>query len=147
MLKNSLSGLKLLLTVLAIVFSIVEAQAQYTIARPTSVPVFEGCEVNLPDSLAMACLQYGMLKHIARSVEYPEKVRKRGIQGRIFVNFIVEATGHIAFVELKSCGAHPLLEIAAIEAVQSIPPCTEPAYFEGKPVRMSYTLPINFRLQ
>ena len=82
--------------------------------------------------------------YISNSMVYPEQARKEGIQGRVLVQFIIEKDGSVSTpVILKE--AHPSLDAEALRIVSGMPKWT-PARQRGKPVRVKFTIPVNFKL-
>ena len=53
------------------------------------VPIYPGCE-NVPKSKRRDCFQEQINKHIRRNFRYPEIAQEMGIQGRVFVSFIIQ---------------------------------------------------------
>jgi periplasmic protein TonB len=84
-------------------------------------------------------------EYIARNLRYPEVAAENGIQGRVFVQFVVEADGRVSNVQVVR-GVDPALDREAIRVVQGSPRWT-PGEQRGKPVRVSFTFPIIFVLQ
>jgi protein TonB len=82
---------------------------------------------------------------VSRNFEFPEMAKEMGIQGRVYVNFVIEKNGSITNVEIVR-GVDPLLDDEAVRVVKKLPKLI-PAKQRGKPVRMSFTLPINAKLQ
>jgi TonB family protein len=81
---------------------------------------------------------------IATNIKYPVLAQEKGIQGMVFVSFVVDENGYP--VDLKVArGVHPLLDEEALRVVSLLPKWT-PAMQRGKPVRVSYTVPVNFVL-
>ena len=77
--------------------------------------------------------------------KYPAKAIEEGIQGRMVVKFIVEKDGRLSNFEfLKS--PDPVFNDEVIRVLKKSPKWT-PGYQKGKPVRVSYVLPIDIRLQ
>ena len=82
---------------------------------------------------------------LSRNLKYPKLALKKRITGRVLLNFEVEKDGSLTeFKVLKS--ASPLLDEEAVR-VLSLSPKWKPGYKRGKPVRVSYTVPITFQLQ
>ena len=82
---------------------------------------------------------------LAASLKYTTMAKNLGIQGRVFLQFVVEKDGRITdIVVLKGLGAG--LDENAVEALKSLPNWT-PGKQQGIPVRVKYTLPIKFTLQ
>jgi protein TonB len=83
-------------------------------------------------------------KHIAQNVQYPEIAKENGIQGRVFVQFVVNQKGEIEQVKVVR-GVDPALDREAGRVISSLPKW-KPGSQRGKPVRVSFTVPINFQL-
>ena len=84
-------------------------------------------------------------KYLAQSVKYPVIALENGIQGRVFVKFVIAADGSVTNVEVAR-PFDPNLDKEAVRVVKSMPKWT-PGKQRGKAVRVSYTVPINFVLQ
>lgn len=78
------------------------------------------------------------------NMKYPEDAAKKGIQGRVFVQFVVEKDGSITNAKVLR-GVDPTLDKEAIRVVEASPKWN-PGLQRGKPVRVSYTFPITFTL-
>ncbi len=86
-----------------------------------------------------------MMTFIAKNVKYPSMARESGIQGRVFVNFVVEPNGSVSNGKvLRGIGGG--CDEEAIRVVQSMPKWT-PGKQRGKAVRVSFNLPVRFTLQ
>ncbi|AXJ01495.1 outer membrane transport energization protein TonB [Cyclonatronum proteinivorum] len=85
----------------------------------------------------------GGMAELQRQIVYPEIARRAGIQGRVVVQFIIDEQGYVndPFV-VRSAGGG--LDEAAIAAVQKVR--FTPGMQRGRPVRVQYTLPVQFRL-
>jgi len=90
----------------------------------------------------------GMTKladYLAKNIKYPQMARESGIQGRVFVNFVVEPDGSVSNVTvMRSLGGG--CDEEAMRVVKSMPKW-KPGKQRGKAVRVSYILPVNFKLQ
>jgi protein TonB len=82
--------------------------------------------------------------YIANSVKYPQIAQENGIQGKVYVNFVVGKDGSISQAKIAR-GVDPSLDKEALRVVNSLPKW-KPGKQGGKPVRVSYTVPINFVL-
>jgi TonB family protein len=89
--------------------------------------------------------QNELFSYLGRTLKYPKKARKDGVEGTIYVGFIVEANGKISNVALKR-GVHPLLNEEAIKVVSEMPKW-KPGKINDKFVRVAYTVPIKFKLE
>jgi protein TonB len=82
---------------------------------------------------------------VQKRVRYPELAAENGIQGRVFITFVVEPNGTVSNVSI-SRSVDTLLDEAAKEAVMASPKW-EPGMQRGRPVRVRYSIPIIFQLQ
>ena len=81
-------------------------------------------------------------KYLKENTHYPTEALENGIQGRVFVSFVVNKEGDITDVKVAR-PANPSLEKEAIRVVSSMPKWT-PGKQRGKAVKASFTIPINF---
>ena len=79
------------------------------------------------------------------NLNYPKKAVKKGIQGTVIVEFVVEKDGTISNIRVKRSVSREL-DAEAVRVV-SIMPKWKPATLKGEIVRSLYRLPIHFALQ
>lgn len=84
-------------------------------------------------------------QYLAESIKYPTIAQENGIQGRVYVKFVINTDGSVTNVEVAR-GVDPSLDKEAKRVVREMPKW-EPGEQRGDPVRVSYTVPINFQLQ
>ncbi len=84
-------------------------------------------------------------KYLNESVKYPVIAQENGIQGRIYIQFVINAKGEVTNAVVLR-GVDPSLDKEALRVVTSMPKWT-PGKQRNRPVRVSYTVPINFVLQ
>ena len=82
--------------------------------------------------------------YIAHHLQYPPEAKAQGIEGKVYVQFVVERDGSINNVKI-GLGAHPLLDEEALRIVQRMPHWI-PGRHKEKAVRVSCILPIEFKL-
>ncbi len=86
-----------------------------------------------------------MSSYIAKSVVYPEKAKADGVQGKVYVQFVVEPDGSVGDVTvLRGVGGE--CDDEALRVVKSMPKW-QPATFKGNPVRSKYVMPIYYTLK
>ena len=107
------------------------------------VPIFPGCE-SVAKSQRRACFQEQMNKHIRKNFRYPDIAQEMGIQGRVFVQFIIDKDGSI--VGIRTRGPDKNLEKEAQRIIGKLPTMT-PGKQRGRPVRVPFSIPITFKLQ
>lgn len=78
-------------------------------------------------------------------IYYPEKAIKNGIEGKVFIRFIVSDDGSVKDLSVIR-SVDPELDKIAVEAVKSLPDSWQPATLEGRPVSCWFILPVNFKL-
>lgn len=83
-------------------------------------------------------------KYIVKNLNYPKTARKAGIEGRVFVMFVVDKDGSIIDTEVVK-GVHPDLDAEALRVVQESPKWN-PAIQRGKYVKTRMNIPIVFKL-
>ncbi len=84
-------------------------------------------------------------KFIANSINYPVIAQENGIEGKVYVTFVVDKDGSVSDAKIVR-GVDPSIDKEALRVVSNLPRW-KPGKQRGKPVRVSYTVPINFVLQ
>lgn len=87
-----------------------------------------------------------LMKFISDNVRYPAIAQENGIQGRAICQFTVEKDGSISDIQIVRSAGDETLDKEAKRVIKSMPKWS-PGKQRGKAVRVSYTIPINFRLQ
>lgn len=86
-----------------------------------------------------------MMEYIQSNLKYPMMARESDIQGRVFVNFVVEPDGSISNVNVMR-GIGGGCDEEAVRVINSMPKW-KPGKQRGSAVRVSFTVPIIFKLQ
>lgn len=107
------------------------------------VPIFPGCE-GVPKSQRRDCFQEKINKHVHKNFRYPEIAQDLGIQGKVFVQFVIEKDGQISSIQMR--GPDKTLEKEAHRIISKLPQMT-PGKQRGRAVRVPFSIPIVFRLQ
>jgi len=89
--------------------------------------------------------EIALRKFIANAIKYPVIAQENGIQGKVYVNFVVDKDGSVINAKIAR-GVDPSLDKEALRVVNSLPKW-KPGMQRGKPVKVSYTVPISFVLQ
>ena len=90
--------------------------------------------------------QQVMMKYIDAIIKYPLIAMEKGIQGRVICQFVVEKDGKLSNIHVERSSGDASLDKEAIRVINSMPKW-KPGKQHGKPVRVKYTIPLNFRLQ
>jgi len=102
-----------------------------TYTKREELPLFEGG-------------QKGFIKYLNSELKYPKDDRKKKIQGRVVVQFIVERDGTLNNI-MALTHVSPDIDQEAIRVFQNSPKW-KPGLQYGFPVRAQFTVPINFSL-
>lgn len=86
-----------------------------------------------------------LVMYVCMNVEYPETARSEGIEGKVYVSFVIDKDGSITDIKLLrdiggGCGE------AVVKMLRSMPRW-KPGMAGGKPVRVQFNLPVNFSLR
>ena len=85
-----------------------------------------------------------LMDYVSNNVKYPEEAKNKNIAGRVFVSFVVEKDGSIGEVKvLRGIGGG--CDEEAVRVIKGMPKW-KPGMQKGKPVRVSYQIPIYFKL-
>lgn len=86
-----------------------------------------------------------LYKYLGENIRYPEIAQENGIQGRVYVQFVVERDGSPTQLVIVR-GVDASLDKEAMRVIKGMPKW-KPGKQRGKPVRTKFTLPVHFRLQ
>ena len=89
--------------------------------------------------------QAALFKYLSDNIKYPTIAQENGTQGRVTVQFVVNADGGIVDAKVIR-GVDPYLDKEALRVINSMPKW-KPGMQRGKAVRVKYTVPVMFRLQ
>ena len=120
-----------------------ESRIEVSFATIEDVPIFPGCE-RVAKSKRRDCFQEKINKHIRKNFRYPEIAQEMGIQGRVYINFIITKDGEIT--NIRTRGPDENLEKEAVRIISLLPRML-PGKQNGKKVRVPFSVPITFRLQ
>jgi len=85
-----------------------------------------------------------MIGYLQKEIKYPEDSRKAGVQGKVFVESIVDKTGDVIHPKILK-GVNAEIDKEALRVVSGFPKWV-PASNQGEVVSAKYVLPINFSL-
>jgi TonB family protein len=81
---------------------------------------------------------------LSKNIKYPDAMRRSNIQGKVYVQFVVETDGTLSGIKAVRGPGYGAEEEAV--RVMWLSPNWQPGTQNGKPVRVAYTIPINFTL-
>lgn len=82
---------------------------------------------------------------VQKQLNYPPIAQENGIQGKVIIQFVVEKDGRLTNVQVLSTPDRSLSEEAV--RVLQLSPRWSPGKQRNQPVRIKYTLPVDFRIQ
>jgi protein TonB len=87
--------------------------------------------------------QQAMMKFIAENIQYPANAMEKG--GRVVCQFVVEKDGRVSNIQVVRSSGDASLDEEAVRVIGTMPKW-KPGIQRGKPARVTFTLPISFRL-
>jgi TonB family protein len=111
--------------------TIVVQEAVYSVVE--QMPEFPGGDLN------------ALRTYLGKEVKYPAEAAKKGIQGKVYVTFVVAKDGAISNAKVVR-GVDAMLDAEALRVVNTMPKWI-PGKQSGKDVAVQFTVPINFVLQ
>ncbi len=111
----------------------VEAEEDEIFVIVEDMPTFRGGDVNK------------FRDWVQKRVKYPQIASENGIQGKVFIMFVVEPDGSVSNVQILR-GVDPALDDEAKKVVMESPKWT-PGKQRGAPVRVRFSITVNFQLQ
>lgn len=108
------------------------------------IPLFKACEsVSLTQQ--EKCFKKELSLHIRKNLKYPEDAYDNGVQGRVFVHFLIDKQGSIGQMKIVSPYKGEELGREAERIMKKLPKFI-PGKHSGNAVTVKYGLPIAFRI-
>lgn len=85
-----------------------------------------------------------MMKYLGNNIVYPETCKEEGVEGVVFLSFVIDEKGELKDLEVLRSPDDRLAK-NAMEVVTKMPKWT-PGKQDGKPVKVQYNLPISYKL-
>ncbi len=89
--------------------------------------------------------ELALRKYLSSAIKYPVIAQENGIQGKVYINFVVGKDGQVTDATIMR-SVDPSLDKEALRVVNSLPRW-KPGKQGGKYVRVSFSVPINFILE
>ncbi|MDR0872568.1 MAG: TonB family protein [Prevotellaceae bacterium] len=105
----------------------------YTLANVQKKPSFPGGEPEL-------------YKFIGKNLRYPAGMAENGVQGKVYVEFLVSKSGKVVNIRVVKTTVTPDGDKEAVRVIGEMPPWI-PGEQNGEPVQVLYIMPINYKLQ
>ena len=121
------------------------ANTEVPFAIVDQVPSFPSCQNRFNSNEKLReCFNKQIQKHISRNFRYPEIAQEMGIQGRVFVTFIIDEYGEVK--NIRTRGPDQNLQNEAYRIIQKLPKM-QPGIHKGIAVSVPYSIPITFKLR
>ena len=118
-------------------------------------PIAQGCDLSASADETQECAMQSIMRHISQNFQYPVLAEELGLEGRIFVQFVISKSGKVeSAVVLRSIDTKNEQQAAAVleaekealAVVGSLPDFVQPAQQNGKAVAIQMVLPISLKL-
>lgn len=136
--------------IIEFMFCLCLSQLSYGQTASEQWAAYEKQQQKMAEQLGLDCMpkyvggMIALMEYLQTNVSYPENAMKRGEEGRVIVEFIVHRDGSIVEpVVIRSVSKE--LDMEAVRVILNMPKW-KPATKNGIPVRVKYTLPINFKI-
>ena len=106
-----------------------------------NMPAFGPC-TSLSGDERNQCTQVWIIRYVSENTNYPSSAKDDGLEGTVFVYFVVGKDGNVTDVKVLR-EVDPRLDKEAMRVVRSLPQF-EPGQQRGKPVSVQYTIPVKF---
>ena len=85
-----------------------------------------------------------LMNDIIGKIKYPEEARKNGVQGKVYVSFVVDEQGKVTNAKIER-GVESSIDKESLRVVNELQ-TWKPGREKGKAVKVAYTVPINYVL-
>lgn len=106
------------------------------------MPLFGDCKTK-------ECSDLKLIEYLYSNLEYPKEAKEVGMEGRVYIKFIIEKDGSVSNVHLTR-GTRSALDEAALAVIKDlskIDKAFQPGKQSGQKVKVMYTVPISFKLE
>ena len=127
---------------------LIEQQENEIFKVVEEMPRFPGCgSGNAKEK--KSCADTKLLQYLYKNLKYPAIARENGVEGRIYIQFVVEKDGTVQDANIirdigAGCGQAAL---KVVTDMNNLPQRWTPGKQRGKSVRVLYTLPVTFKLE
>jgi len=111
------------------------------------IPLFENCK-KLNKEEQVNCFHEEMKKHVEKHLKYPKEAKKNKAENRVITMFEIDKSGKVTNIKVRSKSKNEyqsLFETEAKRIIEALPKFS-PGLQRGKPVVVTYSIPINFSL-
>jgi periplasmic protein TonB len=84
--------------------------------------------------------------YLKQNIIYPEQAKDEGLEGKAFIEFIIDTDGSVSDVKIVKSTSHIILDNEALRVVKKMPSWS-PGKNQGRPVKVKMVVPIKFALK
>ncbi|MCM1034350.1 MAG: energy transducer TonB [Paludibacter sp.] len=117
------------------------ADSTIVVATEQSEPILMVCET-MPEFPGG---QIALFQYLSSMLSYPDSASRAGIEGRVVCSFVIGKDGDVQDAAIAQSSGNQELDAEALRVVATMPDWS-PGMQDGKPVRVSFALPVDFRL-
>lgn len=121
-----------------------EVKTESLVPEKDTVATSEPAYIEVEESPKFPGGDAGRIRFLQENINYPKKARKKGIQGTVYVSFIIEKSGHVSEAWVVR-GIGGGCDEEAIRVIKKMPRW-KPGKQSGKPVRVQFNMPLKFTL-
>ncbi|WP_300664543.1 energy transducer TonB [Fluviicola sp.] len=89
--------------------------------------------------------QESIIQYIKKNLRYPQIAVNEGMQGKVYIQFVVSDRGAVKNVKVKKSTGYQILDDEAVRIIKTMPEWT-PGSIDGIPVNSTFSLPVSFKL-
>ncbi|SEB41255.1 TonB family C-terminal domain-containing protein [Tenacibaculum sp. MAR_2009_124] len=118
-------------------------KVEVSFSEVDTLPAFSSCnEGNMDEEL---CFNFGIQQHISSNFNYPKEALENKIEGIVLVSFVINSEGNVTELETIAPQNTEILKKEAIRIVSLLPKFV-PGKHNGKEVNVSYSFPMEFKI-
>lgn len=110
-------------------------------AQEQVAPTFENCQHIEANGDMQVCFNRTLMEHVVTSLKYPKGLEE---EGRVFVEITFDENGQLQEPQVMKSFSE-LASDEAVKVMKSLPQVVMPATENGKPVAITYTIPVQFK--
>jgi len=108
------------------------------------MPILKECS-DLKGAKREACRETQFMRYIYSNIKYPENARTNGVEGKALIGFVISKEGKVTEIKVLR-GISNDIENECLRIIEKSPEWS-PGTSQGKPVKVYYNIPVNFRLE
>ncbi len=124
-----------------LVFALMALISLPSMAQEQVAPTFENCQHIEANGDMQVCFNRTLMEHVVTSLKYPAGLEE---EGRVFVEITFDENGQLQEPQVMKSFSE-LASNEAVKVMKSLPQVVMPATENGKPVAITYTIPVQFK--